>query len=616
MVAVGLIWLTKWVLDPLIIHESPFLLFILAVLASSYYGPRGAGILATLLATIISDYFFLSPYDFFITSDMGQGIQLGLFFLEGIIACLVVAKLKRMRQQAESSRLEILRQQEQMQDLNYSLDQRVTERTEKLTELNHKLGRVIQEQVITEKALRQSEERLQLALEASGDGLWDLNIETGEIYLSPQWQQMLGYNPGELPGHINTWSRLIYPEDSGWVIKRLNTHLADPTVPYDFSYRMLSKWGDWKWIANYGKVVEHNTQGQPSRMVGIHRDIHERKQIEQALQESEARYRAVVEDQTELICRFQSDGTLIFANDAYCRYFQKEPQELIGQVFLPLIPLEDQAMVSQNLATLSPAQPILTHEHRVILPTGEIRWQQWTNRAFFDKEGVPSVFQAVGRDITEKKNIELQIAESLQEKEVLLKEVHHRVKNNLQVICSLLNLQARSLHNPEVQAQLKDSHNRIRSMALVHEKLYQSPSFNKINFAGYLKDLTHQLLRAFGSQSSQITVDIEIDPTIDLTIDQAVPCGLILQELISNTLKYAFNCMAVGEERISMQASISSNQLRLIYQDNGKGFAPGFDLHNSSTLGLQLVADLVEQLHGSLEIKNASGAKFLIIFPW
>jgi PAS domain S-box-containing protein len=486
--SVGLVWLVKRFLEPFIIHESPFLLFMVAILVSSYYGPRGTGFLATILATIVSDYFFLSPYNSFIISETGQGIQLGLFFLEGISLCLGVAQLKKMQQRAESDRLKILQQREQLRSLNSSLDQRVTDRTEKLTELNQKLSQIIQAQAMTENALRQSEERLQLALEASGDGIWDWNIETGEVYLSPQWLRMLNYSPEELPGHVNTWGSLIHPEDNHWVMQRLNAHLVDHAIPYDFNYRMSAKGGDWKWIANYGKVFDHDAQGKPCRMVGIHRDIHEHKQIE------------------------------------------------------------------------------------------------------------------------------LQIAESLQEKEVLLKEVHHRVKNNLQVICSLLNLQARSLHSSEAQEQLKDSLSRIRSMALVHEKLYQSPSLSKISFAGYVEDLTHQLLRTYRLNSSQVSHTLDIDPAIDLTIDIAVPCGLIIQELISNTLKYAFDSSS-QEGHIWIQAKVSKDQeLNFVYRDNGCGLPSHLDLENLKTLGLQLVKDLVEQLHGSVKIQNTDGAQFNITF--
>ncbi|OUL22397.1 hypothetical protein BV378_24880 [Nostoc sp. RF31YmG] len=151
----------------------------------------------------------------------------------------------------------------------------------------------ITERKQTQAALRESEERLQLALEASGDGLWDWNISTGEVYLNPRWYEMLGYAAGELTSALSTWAKLIYPEDKPWVMDILQFHLKDSSVPYTFEYRMQTKSGDCKWIANHGKVVARDKNGQPLRMIGIHRDINDRKLAEQALRERKAFLRAI-----------------------------------------------------------------------------------------------------------------------------------------------------------------------------------------------------------------------------------------------------------------------------------------------------------------------------------
>ena len=140
----------------------------------------------------------------------------------------------------------------------------------------------------TEVELRRSEERLQLALESSGDGLWDWNIVTGEVYFSPQWSQMLGYQPYELPASYHTWEQLIHPEDKPWVINILQNHLRDGSIAYSFDHRLLTKSGEWKWIANYGKVVTRDRQGKPIRMVGTHKDISSRKQVEAELRRKSA----------------------------------------------------------------------------------------------------------------------------------------------------------------------------------------------------------------------------------------------------------------------------------------------------------------------------------------
>ena len=146
-----------------------------------------------------------------------------------------------------------------------------------------------------EADLRQSEERLQLALEASGDGLWDWDMATQAVYLSPRWLEMLGYEPDELPQQVSTWEQIIHPDDKTWVFDMLTAHLQDKSVPYAFDYRVKTKSGDWKWIADYGKVVTHDQQGNPLRMIGTHKDISDRKQTEIALQESADREQAIAE---------------------------------------------------------------------------------------------------------------------------------------------------------------------------------------------------------------------------------------------------------------------------------------------------------------------------------
>lgn len=151
----------------------------------------------------------------------------------------------------------------------------------------------ISEQKQIERVLRESEERLQLALEGSGDGWWDWNLLTGEIYLSPRWFEMLGYQIGNLPETFSNWQKLIHPEDRMWAIETLNNYLEDSSIPYTFEYRMLTQSGLWKWIANYGEIVERDFQGNPLRMVGIHRDIHERKQTEELLRKNASKERAI-----------------------------------------------------------------------------------------------------------------------------------------------------------------------------------------------------------------------------------------------------------------------------------------------------------------------------------
>ncbi len=205
-----------------------------------------------------------------------------------------------------------------------------------------------------------------------------------------------------------------------------------------------------------------------------------------------------------------------------------------------------------------------------------------------------------------------QVEESLEEKNVMLKEIHHRVKNNLQVISSLLNLQSAQIKDPGTLQLFRDSQNRVRSMALIHEKLYQSHDLARINFKNYVESLSSVLARSFAAETREVTFCLEIEQ-ISLGIDQAVPCGLIINELVSNSLKHAFPGSRKGEVTIQFKI-VEGQRLHLIVGDNGVGFPDTIDFQHTSSLGLQLVNSLVHQLEGSIEIRRTTGTEFRIDF--
>jgi len=206
----------------------------------------------------------------------------------------------------------------------------------------------------------------------------------------------------------------------------------------------------------------------------------------------------------------------------------------------------------------------------------------------------------------------MQIQASLREKEVLLKEIHHRVKNNLQVISSLLYLQSRKAHDQQTIEMFNESQNRIRSMALIHEKLYQSQDIGKIDFADYIRSLTNYLSSSYGlkSRATNITVNIS---NVFLSIDKAIPCGLIINELVSNSLKYAFPEGRNGKIDIQLVPD-KNNHVALIVDDNGVGFPKDLDFRKTKTLGLQLVNTLTKQLKATIELHNKKGTRFEITF--
>lgn len=242
---------------------------------------------------------------------------------------------------------------------------------------------------------------------------------------------------------------------------------------------------------------------------------------------------------------------------------------------------------------------------------GEVTWREVYLNPIRNEKGEIIELSCIAHDITEKKAIDENLRQSLKEKEVLLKEVHHRVKNNLQVISSILNLQKAYVRDQKTLDLLHESQNRIKSMAFVHESLYQTKDFSNINFADYIGNVTRNLMHSYASTESPPELELNLAP-IQLNLDTAIPCGLIINELLSNALKYAFRKTKNG--KISLTLTENKGNIKIVIADNGSGLPETVDYRNTESLGLQLVVTLVEQINGKIKLENKKGAKFTIEF--
>jgi len=204
------------------------------------------------------------------------------------------------------------------------------------------------------------------------------------------------------------------------------------------------------------------------------------------------------------------------------------------------------------------------------------------------------------------------LKKSLAEKEILLREVHHRVKNNMQIISSILRMQSRNIDDPKLKDVLQESQNRIHSMALIHENLYNNKSLANINFASYIKSLTNNIARTYISHQANVIFDYQIDEAY-LPMDIAIPCGLIINELISNSFKYAFRDKSKGIISIHFQ-NIKDDEYKLTVSDNGVGIPAGLDITKTKSLGMKILHKLVQQIEGDLKSDFSNGTKFTIIF--
>lgn len=372
-------------------------------------------------------------------------------------------------------------------------------------------------------------------------------------------------------------------------------------------------------VRNYLIVAQKYHQGTAAVSVGI--DITDRKRAEAqktqlitSLQESESKLRSLYEATSDAVMLLDEEeffdcnlATLVMFGCNKEQFYGKKPSE-----FSPLFQPNGQDSCSLATQRISAA-----------MQTGSCRFD-WVHKRL-DSSEFPAevllnpmeingrkVIQAVVRDITERKRDEDRIKASLAEKEVLLKEIHHRVKNNLQVISSLLKLQSRYIKDSRVTEMLKESQNRVRSMALVHEQLYQSKNLSDIDFAEYIQNLSHNLFQAYQIHAEGIKLETNIAPC-SLNIDTAVPCGLIINELVTNSLKYAFGEI---QGKIKIDFTLDNNRVCVLtVSDSGIGFPQDLDYRNARTLGLRLVGSLVKQIRGRIKLLETSGTTFQIIFP-
>ena len=370
---------------------------------------------------------------------------------------------------------------------------------------------------------------------------------------------------------------------------------------------------------------------------------------EDALSESERRYRAVVHDQTEAIGRFLPDGTLTFANEAFCALLGKNRDQVVGQSFFDTFDEDERKNVIRLLEGLDRHRLVSSHESTVRPAHGDMRWYQWTERAIVDSHGVVAEYQAVGHDVTARKQAEDALQESkdglertveertarlveineklreeiehrertqehleasAQEKEVLLQEIHHRVKNNLQIMVSLLDLQSQYVEDVRCLEVLSDAEHRIISMALVHEQLYQSDNLAEIEIHDYLQNLVEDLLYSSETLEERVTLVVDVE-RLALGIGTALPLGLLINELVTNSLKHAFGEDRKGEIKISLKA-LDEDAFELQVADNGVGFPSGVDWHSGDSFGLFLVRSLVDQLHGEMKLDTTEGTAFLM----
>jgi PAS domain S-box-containing protein len=344
-------------------------------------------------------------------------------------------------------------------------------------------------------------------------------------------------------------------------------------------------------------------------------------QVAQAIENSELfsqvhrlqeQYRVVTDAINDAVFTLDAEARFAFGNAAGERLTGYRLDELLGRPFTDLVAPENLPELTDRFRRAIAGEAISPHVWAEMIRKDGSRVPIELSMANLVLDGHIIGRVGVARDITDRQHTEEQIRASLQEKEVLLKEIHHRVKNNLQIISSLLSLQSKYINDPQALQMFIDSQNRVKSMALIHEILFRARDITKIDFSEYIKTISAQIFRSYGAYSKNIGLEVRVKD-IMLDVDTAIPCGLIVTELVSNSLKHAFSDGRDGSIYITLSSN-DSGILTLIVRDNGLGFPNHANLQHVDSLGLKLVGALVNQLSGHIEIDSSFGTTFTITF--
>ena len=471
---------------------------------------------------------------------------------------------------------------DEVSQVNAALEGKVTERT---------------------RALQESEERYRQFFENNHTVMVLVDPESLSVVdANPAASTFYGWSREALRGKKISEINTLAPARLGVEIQRANAR-----DPYQHEYQHRLADGSIREVEIFTGPIQ--VRGRALLFSIIH-DISERRETERRLAEIFRFNEQVLATLPVGVATFAAGGQCLSVNHEGARIVGAPVEALLRENFRRLPNWETTGFLAaaENVLATGEGMRLKTHGTSSF---GRAIWIDTDFARFMAGEPPAPHLLMVFVDMTERKQAEEQIQRALQEKEVLLKEVHHRVKNNMQVIYSLLNLQARGIADDAVRALFEESRDRVNSMALIHEQLYRSENLAQIDFKSYLQDLVRGIASTY--KRPEIAVSVEME-NLALDVNAGIPCGLMVNELVSNSFKHAFPGGRSGAIRVGISRNAGS-RYELTVADDGVGFPPGRDFRTTSSLGLQLVIGLVGQIRGTVELMRGEGTRFVVAFP-